>query len=167
MPAKNSGLKNGPRHNIVDPKFHRRFCQETGLKISYSDFTDIIHTSNEVIKQMIIDNPQGFRFPENMGLGCVTRYKPKAGKRSIDWKRSQELGTRVYHTNMHSFGYKPRIGWYAERLSRCRNLNIYKFVPERSLFRGVSHEVMKGKTYNEYNYEHFKVTKIRLGKLST
>lgn len=167
MPAKNSTLKNGPRHNMIDQKFHKRFCRETGVDVPYKTFVSIIHTSNELIRNSITTNPQGFKFPESMGYACVTRYKPKVGTRSIDWKKSRELGVKVYHTNMHSFGYKPRIGWYTDRLAQCRNLSIYKFVPERTLFRGVSGEMMKGKIYNEYNYDHFKSKKIRLGKIST
>lgn len=166
MPARNSGLKNGPRHNIVDKAFYKQFVEATRVKISYEDFVNTINTSNEIIRRIMVNNPQGFKFPESLGYGCVTRYKPKTGTRSIDWQKSKEAGVRVYHTNFHSFGYKPRIMWYADSLARCRNLSIYKFVPDRSLSRGVSSEMKTGKVYNEYNYEHFKAKKIRLGKFN-
>jgi len=165
MPAKSTGLKNGPRHNIVTPAFHKRFCDETGLDVSYNDFTNVINTSNDVIRRILITNPQGFKFPETLGYGCVTRYKPKIGKRSIDWQKTKEVGQLVYHTNFHSFGYKPRIMWYADTLARCKNLSIYKFVPSRVFSRSVANEMKEGKTYNEYNYEHFKSNTIRLGKI--
>lgn len=166
MPVKNAGLRNGPRFNIVNKELHRRFCDATGIDISYTDFTRIIYTSNSVIRRIFIENTQGFKFPESLGIGCVTRYKPKISSRSIDWQKSKEHGVKVYHTNFHSFGYKPRIMWYADSLARCKYMSIYKFIPDRSLSRGVSIQMKVGKIYNEYGYGHFKAKKIRLGKIN-
>ncbi len=164
MPAKNASLKNGPRFNVINKELHKQFILTTGINIPLKTFVSIINTSNEVIRRICTNNAQGFKLPETLGYIAVTRYQPKPGSRSIDWKKSRELGVRVYHTNFHSFGYKPKITWYADTLASCKNLNIYKFVPDRHFSRGVSAQVFAGKTYNELNYEHFKVKKIRLSK---
>lgn len=113
---------------------------------------------------MCINNPQGFKLPESLGYISVTRYKPKPGERVIDWKNSKALGTRVYHTNLNTFGYMARIGWYADVLAHCRNLNIYKFVPERPFSRGLAKAIKSGKIYNEQSYNTFKSRKIKLRK---
>lgn len=164
MPAPGSTLRNGPRHNIVDRAFYKRFVEMTEVEISYDDFVNVINTSNLAIRRICSTNTQGFKMPESLGYVATTRYKPKIGTRSIDWKKSKDAGVRVYHTNFHSFGYKPKIMWYADTLARCRNLNIYKFVPDRIFSRTVSGLVKAGKIYNEFKYEHFKVKKIRLTK---
>lgn len=164
MPAPGAGLKNGPRFNVINKELHSQFVLTTGIQIPYDTFVTIINTSNEVIRRMCTTNIQGFKMPESLGYIAVTRYQPKPGARSIDWKRTRELGTRVYHTNFHSFGYKPKISWYMDTLVSCSNMNIYKFVPDRNFSRGVSAAVTAGKTYNELSYEHFKTKKIRLSK---
>lgn len=166
MPAPGSTLRNGPRHNIVDRAFHKRFVELSGIDIPYTDFVNIINTSNLVIRRIAANNTEGFKLPETLGYIATTRYTPKAGKRSIDWQRSKQAGVRVYHANFHSFGYKPKITWYTDTLAKCRNMNIYKFVPDRMFSRTVSALVKAGKTYNEFNYEHFKVKKLRLSKIT-
>lgn len=164
MPAKNSTLKNGPRYVTCTKELYKRFIEETKQQITYKEFTTIINTSNEVIKNICLNNTQGFKMPENLGHMAISRYKPKIGVRSIDWKRSKETGVRVYHTNFHSFGYKARISWYIDSLSKCGNLEVYKFIPERFFSREVATYILAGKVYNELCYDDLRVTKIRLSK---
>lgn len=160
MPTKGTTLKTGERLTIVTPKFHRHFQRETGLEIDYATFAKIIATCNEVSSIKVLDNTSGFKLPENMGYLAVTRYKSK--KRSVDFKKTKEIGQTVYHTNFHSYGYKSRIQWFSSQIVRCKFHQIYKFIPERKVSRELGERMKKGKVYNEFNYSHFKLKKIRL-----
>lgn len=161
MPAKGTKLKAGDRLRIVGPKLYKEFCRANpDIEVSYTQFSDIINKANEISATRILDNTSGYKMPENMGYMAVTRFKPKG--RRVDFKRTKELGMTVYHTNFHSFGYSPRIQWFSSQITRCKFSQIYKFLPERSMSRGASKRVKEGKVYNEFNYTHFKVKKLRL-----
>jgi hypothetical protein len=171
MPAKGSSLKNGPRFGLVGKKLWRRFMEETGVEIKYSDFVNIINTSNESIATKVANNISGFKLPAGLGYMAITRYKPKPDKdgkqrRYIDFNGSKKAGCTVYHTNFHSFGYKPRLLWLTDQLSNCKYINIYKMLGCREFTRDVSHKMQAGKIYNEFNYEHFKTRRIRVKNLA-
>lgn len=162
MPVKGTTLKNGPRHNFLNRDLWKRFTDATGRSIPYDQFIKIVTLSSELIGERIGNNISGFKFPESMGYSVVTRYKPKRTQRNIDWKKTKELGTKVYHTNFHSFGYMPRIVWLTNRLSTCKFIDIYKFTAGRKLSRLVSTNMKSGKIYNEYSYDHFRARKIKI-----
>ena len=164
MGAKNSQLRNGPRHNIVCKELYNRFILSTKDNISYNQFVSIINYSNNKIKDIIISNIQGFKLPEQLGYIGVTMYKPKPGKHKIDWQKTKLAGTKVYYTNFHSYEWIPRTSWYTDSLSSCRNLNVYKYIPDRAFTRQLAKGVLEGKMYNELKLDYFKVKKIRLSK---
>lgn len=165
MPAKGSSLRHGNRHNVMGIKLHKRFMEATGISVSYSDFTSVIQESNILIRDIILNNPQGFKVPDMLGNLAVTKYKSKASTRIIDWGKTNKTGVRVYHNNFHTFGYKMRIQWYADTLAKCRNINIYKFIPDRLFARELAKSIFSGKSYNEFSYEYFKTKKIRIGRI--
>lgn len=162
MPAKGSSLQNGPRHNPVNKETWEAFKVESGLDIDYQTWTKIIHAGNERYAYKIQNNAMGVKFPEFMGHAGTTRYKPKVGRRRIDWKKSNELGVKVYHTNFHSDGYESRIVWIVDPESTVRFLHVYKLVPDRKMSRGTAPLIKDGKIYNQLNHEHFRMGKIRI-----
>lgn len=160
MPSKGSSLKTGKRFRIVTASFWRRFKRETGIEIPYITFSTIINETNSLTAQRIIENTSGFKLPEGLGYLAVTRYKDN--KRKIDFKKSKELGFKIYFTNFHSYGYSNRICWFANQIARCKFHQIYKFIPERKVNRDLGQKTLSGKIYNEYLYDHFKQKRIRL-----
>jgi hypothetical protein len=82
--------------------------------------------------------------------------------KQIDWKKTKEHNTIVYHTNFHSFGYKARVLWLTDKLSSCKNINVYKLTAERKMVRKLSKNLFDGKVYTEYKYDDFKTRKIRI-----
>jgi hypothetical protein len=162
MPAKGSSLKHGDRTQTLDKSMWKKYVEETGSNISWADFKSIVSTSNELISQRVLHNVQGYKLSESLGYIAVKRYKAKPGKRSVDFKRSKELGTIVYHTNFHSHGYKARITWYTAKVSNCKYINIYKFIPDRAFQRGLGKMMLSGKIYNDNGYEYYKAKKINL-----
>lgn len=160
MPTKGTTLKTGSRLAIVNPKFYRQFIKETKIDIDYKKFSEIIQLCNEVSALKVLENTSGYKIPENMGYLAVNRYKSK--KRSIDYKKTKEFGTIIYHTNFHSYGYKSRVQWFSSQIVHCKFHQIYKFIPERKMSRELGKRMKSGKVYNEFNYSHFKLKKIRL-----
>ncbi len=162
MPAAGTSLTHGPRHNVVDRTLWKEYMKSTGNNVSYEMFTKIIFLSGDKIRERGVNNISGYKLSEGMGYLVTTRYKPKLGTKSLDYKKTRELGCKVFHTNFHSFGYKPRIMWLTSDLAICKHLSIYKFMPERKFSRAVAKNVLEGKVYNEYTYDHFRSRKIRL-----
>jgi len=161
MPVKNGGLKNGDRINIIDRSLWKRFQEKYGLELPYNQFVTIIKASSARIKDKVTNNVNGFKLPETMGYQAVTRYKNK-NKYIVDWGSTTKEGTTIYYTNFHSSGYQARIVWLTDRLSNCKYVNIYKFVPDRLFVRGISDSIKKGKIYNEHTYAEFKSKMIRI-----
>lgn len=162
MPVKGSSLKQGPRYNTLNRTLWKRFVDTTGTQISYALFSQIINDSLDFMRERLVHNISGFKMPEYMGYAAVTQYRPSKPKRLIDWAKTREHNVKVYHTNFHSLGYMPRINWLTAELSACKFLNVYKFIPDRKFVRGVSAQMLDGKSYNTYDYEHFKSKKIKL-----
>lgn len=161
MPLRGT-LKTGPRHNFLNLRFYNQFIKDTGSNLTYKQFVDIIDSSCRKMKNKIIDNTEGFKMPEVLGYMATSRYKPKPGTRRVDFGKSQQLGFTVYHTNFHSFGYNARIQWYTYQIAQCRNIEIYKFVPDKEFQALKSNRLIEGKVYNEFRYEHFKLKKIKI-----
>lgn len=162
MPAPGAGLKNGPRHKVLSRELWMKFKETHNSDISYQEFRNIICTTLEDLSEIITENPEGLKLPEGLGYIVVSRYKPAEGRRSIDFKKTKEFGTVVYHTNYHSFGYKPKLLWLTVGLSRCKYVSTYKIVPDRKLWKKVSANMLDGKIYNEHRYDHFRAKHIKL-----
>lgn len=161
MPIRGT-LKTGPRYNFLNLKFYKQFLKDTGSTLSYKQFVEIIDRSNRKIKDKILNNTEGFKMPEVLGYMAISRYKPKPGTRKIDFGRSQQLGHTVYHTNFHSYGYDARVQWYTYQIAQCKNVEIYKFLPDKEFQSLKSDKLLQGKIYNEFKYEHFKLKKIKI-----
>lgn len=157
---KNQSLRNGERYNFLNISFWRKFKKETGIDIEYRDFISIIDFSNRKIKEKVVNNISGFKLPEQLGYLAISKYKSK--ERKIDYNKSKQLNTKVYFTNFHSKGFDARIMWYINQIASCRNIHEYKFVPDREFTHMKSAQLKAGKNYNSYNYDDFKMKKIRI-----
>lgn len=161
MPAKGTKLQVGKRVNVITPALWKAFVQESKINISYSDFSNIISSSNTKIKTKILDNIMGFKAPEGLGYWTITKFKSK--KRSVDYKQTKEHGQVVYHTNFHSFGYSFRLQWLTAKISDIKHVNIYKFVPERDFSRKKARKIIdEKKVYNEQSYDFYKGRTLKL-----
>lgn len=162
MPAKNSTLRNGTRYNPANKETWGKFKELHNIDISYEKWLNIINKGNEFYAKQIVNNTTGVKFPEYLGHAGVTQYKLKTGVRMIDWNKSKEVGSRVYHTNFHSEGCFARIVWIIDTASSCRYLGAYKLKADRKMQRMIAPLMREGKVYNKLNSEHFRMGKIRL-----
>lgn len=159
MPNKDSTLTIGPRLNIISKDLYNKFIQETGSDITYTRFRTILVKSMSVMRSKMINNVMGLKLPYELGFAVVSRFKPDKLRRGIDWKRSKEYGTRVYFVDT-AYGYKPRYNWLTSKMSKCKFITLYKFIPDREIIRGVGRVMAKGKEYNEFGHDYFRMRSI-------
>lgn len=120
-------------------QWYRAICKSKN-PIRFDVFSSVIKEFNNEICKEIIYNKFEFHLPARLGTIRIKKYKPKIkldenGKLNlnqfpIDWKKTKEVGKKVYHLNRHFDGY--RIMWYWNKLnSNVRNQSVYKFKEAR------------------------------------
>lgn len=148
MPAKGSKLKYGHRNHIFGIAFWKRLIEGKKLELNYGQSRSIITRANEIIGNIILEEIDGFKLPYGLGYLVATKFIPK--NPAIDWKKSKELGTTVYFTNLHTFGYSVRVSWYSfiHDCNRSNSFrNIYMFKTAESLSKRVAKKFAAGKDY--------------------
>ena len=68
--------------------------------------------------------------------------KKKVINLRIDWKKTKELGKRVYHTNEHTDGFNFKWMWFSEE-ARFYLANLYVFNPGRYASRAINKYLKK------------------------
>lgn len=153
MPAKNSTLKYGNRDHVINSKFFKEYKEKTGSEISYDDFVNVIKNSNVKIAEIVANEQEGFKLPENLGYIVVTQYKTK--KRPTDYNKSKVYDTRVIHNNLHTNGEMGAIRWFNNRINRNFFTTIYKFKGCRTLTRAVSASLKNEKSFLDWSASDF------------
>jgi|ERR1051325_18728 hypothetical protein len=112
--------------------------------ITYEEWRNVLGAVNKKIKKQILEDPNGFEFPEFSGyhLGRIQIAKNKPTKPATDPKASKLAGKAVPYRNYHSFGYMYKIKWKPEKT----RLNIYAFEPCRPFKKQLSEYIIEGKT---------------------
>lgn len=113
-----------------------RYNNKSKYYISKKQYKDISKDFYAMLSEMIVN---GFTYKLPSRIGEISIVKFKSNKRSIDWKKTNELygeenkvsseKKRVYHTNTHSEGYSARWWWEASRWLKFNTL--YRFKPTR------------------------------------
>lgn len=113
-------------------------------KLDYKQFTKILKECNILLRDLILTN-EIVKLPYNMGhLGIKkfeVNYDPeKQYKWKVDWKKSKELGHKVYYGS--DYGY--RWTWYKGRVA---GKIYYSFKPCRLASRSITKQLNKGVDY--------------------
>lgn len=154
MPAKGSTYALPDRHQALNNEMFKQFKEENpDISISFKEFSDIIKTSNKKIYDAIIEDEEGFKLPENLGYLCVTKYKTR--KKAINWADTKKYGKKIYHLNLHSFGYSYHIKWFKTGICRFLFNEVFKFAPHRHMRRDVAAKVKEGKIYHNWQVKDF------------
>lgn len=113
-------------------EFYKKEYPE-GIK-DYKVFTEVLKKSNLEILKVITEESKLFKLPYRLGVLGIKKfersYKVPKNKRAVDWKRTKEEGTIIYHTQ------KWLYNWYWDK-SECRvqNKTVYKFIACRKAKR--------------------------------
>lgn len=113
----------------------------------------IIRTFNERIAIEVINNRNGVRLAEGLGI-IVTgacKVSEKTAKNNTDQKTSHELGVKVPHQNLHTDKYVFKIK-YTNELERYMfpNNKLWCFDAGRDLTRTIAAEFKKENGWQKY-----------------
>lgn len=113
---------------------YKFFLTYSKRKISYKEYSNIIKEANKEIVDCIVKEAKILSMPYKLGVLQVSKYtrgfnKP-TNKWSMDFKKSEELGFRVYHDS--EFIYK--FNWKKTR-AKFMNRTGYKFKANRTASR--------------------------------
>lgn len=153
MPAKGSKYLLPNRDQVVDMDLWKRFKEKYESDISYKDFMTIIKASNKTIYDAVLEDERGFKFPHGLGYIAVTKYRTKT--KSIDWAATQKYNKKIYHLNLHSFGWCFHIKWFRTGICNFEFHKLYRMVPHRFLKRALSKNVREGKDYQEWQIKDY------------
>jgi hypothetical protein len=164
MPSKGSKFKYGHRNYIFNLAFWKKLKEEKKLQLSYKQTKQVLEKSQQIISDVITEEQDGFKLPFGLGYIVVTKFIAKNPAK--DWKKSKELGTNVYFTNLNTLGYSVRVVWYGFLHQSNRNYffrEIYMFKTSEYLSKRISKAFSEGKKYIEWDQADF-VSKGRLEK---
>lgn len=161
--TKRGKLKTGPRKNILNVRYASKIIKELGLEdsgLSPLDVINIIKESNSEIKSLIIDNVEGYKLSHN--LGYIIMNAVEFEKKKIDYKRTKELGVKVYHLNPHGQNANPQ--W--ENYNICKNklIHNYSFVPNKKFNKEKTQSLKKGKIYSSVPKNYFYYLTYKMNK---
>jgi hypothetical protein len=156
MPTAGSKLKYGHRNYIFDEKFWKKISEEKKIDLSYKQARAIIDKSNDVVADIVIGEQDGFKLPFGLGYIAATKFIPK--NPAIDWKKTKELGKKVYFANLHTLGFSIRVIWYGFVKDGNKSTsfrNIYMFKTSEYLSKKLVKSFSSGKQYKEWTPEDF------------
>lgn len=159
----NKPTSNRKKRPVIDYKTagkeaYKRFCQQNpGVQITCKDFRTIVRAFNTEMREHILQT--GDRLKVGMlGSFSINKKKTrrfvelKTGEQYIilpvDWKKSKQLGKRVYHLNHHSDGYRYSWIWFRDD-ARSRFSDIWYFKAARPSSRRITDYVKLGNDFCE------------------
>lgn len=145
--------------------YYENYCEERGMKtLKYKQVTQIIKDFNILLRDYILDN-NIVKLPYSIGFITVLKFpnkfeEDKKHKWKVDFKKSKELGFKVYYGDEYGYRWK----WYKTILKNSGNTN-YKYVPCRYCSRAIAKVIQQGKDfcmegdYQLREYKELKTTK--------
>lgn len=112
-------------------ELHPKEAKEIGVK----KHNEIVFTADQIIADIILNEPLGFKLPERMGWLYIIKYKPKV--RRTDENLSRQYDKKIVYINSHTYGYSYKFYW-AKRGRGVRNITAYTFKACRKLKRNLA-----------------------------
>lgn len=165
MPAKGSKLRYGNREYIFKmPFYKKKLVEEKKIELPFDVCKKIIESCNKNIAEVVVEELDGFKLPFGLGYICAGKYIPT--NPMIDWKKSNEVGKYIYHTNLHTNGYAVKAYWFrVGRIDNTKFHQVYKFSPYKTLSTLISKAFGTGKkNYTDWATSDF-IEKSRLENL--
>ena len=141
-------------------KNYRDFKKKNkNIDISNKDWRLVNLMFYDMARDYILSTGKPFKFAAGIGSVYIhkkIRRKFNRGKINlpIDWKRSKELGKKVYLLNAHTEGYFFGYLWHKEK-SMLYHSRLFIFEPSRISSRSIKKYIDRDpslqKKYNEWN----------------
>jgi len=148
----------------------RKEIKETKLKISYQEYSKIIKTGNETMRELVLEG-HSIELPFTLGILRIGKYKKndtiningvnKINKK-IDFHKTKLYGKTIYFLNAHTNGYSFRWIWERDKSFQLRMPEIWTFRPSRICSRTLAKVILGGKTdYLEYKAPTKNIVKVK------
>jgi hypothetical protein len=126
-----------------------RFCEANPtITLSYWDYQNIVYTFNYNFRDYILESGNKAKLPWGLGDFAISKRKRRKMKTlpdgtevitlAIDWKKTKELGKKIYHLNNHTEGYNFKWKWF-NKSARFYESCIWNFKPARTTSRLLTH----------------------------
>lgn len=131
-----------------------KFCAENpDIHISYLEYQNIIYGFNLGFRDYLMETGAKAKLPWGFGDFVISKRRPPKTKISketgeeminlpVDWKKTRELGHKVYHLNRHTDGFKFSIKWF-KHTSRFKSSDVWVFKPYKYSSRLITHYIRK------------------------
>lgn len=137
------GLRFKPNyHDCLTKDTYKKFLEkypEYG-NVTFEQFKSVIKGFNKSLWQTALNERDGIELPQSMGAICIVSCEPTT-RENVDFRKSAELGVKVYHRNMNSDGKVAKV-FYTNHPSKYNFANKYlwAFKAGRSFARTITKE---------------------------
>jgi len=133
------------------------------IEITYLQFQNIIYAFNYAFRDYLLETGERAKLPWGIGDFAIQKTRPRKFKTNVrgeeviglpvDWKKSKELGKKVYHLNRHTDGFKFSVKWFIPT-ARFKYSDIWMFKPNRITSRLINHYIKKDPS-NQHKYQEW------------
>lgn len=136
------------------------FCAKyPDIQLGFEDWEQIIYTFNYLFRDYILETGERAKLPWGMGTFTISKKKIKKFKEfdgrtmvnlPIDWKRTKEMGKRIYNLNAHTDGHRCKWFWFP-RESKFYQHDVWAFKPSRKSSRLLAEHLKKPRQLELYH----------------
>lgn len=116
-------------------KFYTEELTEgSAFHVEYATYKNVCVDFNKMICKYILEEAGEFELPYRMGTLRIKKTKMDYSNKNHmrpDWKKSKELGKKVYHLNDHTGGFRYRWAWNKSNVVTVGK-RLYSFYPTRT-----------------------------------
>ena len=110
----------------TNKEFEDYIYSKTNLTYAFKEIKNVLNVFNDNVIDEVIGNRDGITLPGSLGRMFIGSCKVKT--KVLDYKKSQELGKKVYHQNHDSNGYVAKIFYTLVSTNyKLRNSRMFKF----------------------------------------
>lgn len=115
-------------------EFNKTQRKDSLLYIDYKKYKSICADFNKEIVNHILLDSGTLKLPHRLGEIRIQKKKMNFTSKEnlkIDWKKTKEIGKRIYHLNDHTNNYRYKWYWTKTR-AIVKNKSYYSFIPTRA-----------------------------------
>jgi len=121
------------------------------FRVDYKTYRKMCEEFNKKICKYILEEAGEYTLPYRMGSIRIKKTKMDYNINHMrpNWKKSKELGKRVYHVNDHTDGYRYRWAWNKSNVVTVGK-KLYCFYPTRTNKRTLASLLKDKDNYVDY-----------------
>jgi hypothetical protein len=136
-----SSLINAPKNtgtDIINKDFIKRFINDhPQYDMDCFDFKRILKLANRELQKSIMDDKDGVKLPQDLGIIYVAAYRSK--NKNFNMADSSKYGKSLYFMNLHTNGWVCTIQYNTQYVKLKKMWKrLWKFKGERHFTRAVS-----------------------------